>query len=266
MMRSIWCGVCLLMLLAVVSGCGSSSSELPKPWEASGPLRTPADKLTQPDLEHFLKIVRAHPQQRVPEFSPADEEQGVSSADTAAALVQASQQRFRQLFDPQRQGDLWAEDRDWAKILHQHHAAPSEFAALVASVSCAVTRARLDSRTDLTELSRIAHDEIKQLSIELREIDSSRQSVREKATARMQTLLRLGRAAALLEFVDLLRQVPQENCLLVKQYAEQLRPLLPSNQTDPFAELVQWKRERGRSREAEPAAHVRLRVGETIRR
>lgn len=264
MTRLFACAVWGCLLGAVLAGCGDSGA-LPKPWPAKGPLRTPSDRLTTAELDQFLKIVRAHPQQHVPEFSPLDDDPGISSVDTAAALVQASQQKFRQLFDPQRQGDLWSEDREWARILHKQQAAPSEFAALVGSVSCAVTRARLEGRTDLGQLSELAREEIKDLSAQLREIDGRRQTTREKSAARMQTLLRLSRTAALLEFVDLLRQVPQENCALVKQYAAQLKPLLPPNRTDPFAELIAWRHERGKHRDVIPAEHVRLRVGETLR-
>ena len=255
------CGCCAL-LIAIAPGCGGSSTKLPKPYPASGPLRTPADKLTAADLDQFLKIVRSHPKQRAPEFTPPDNEPAVSSVESSAKLVQLSQQRFRNLFDPQRQGDLWAEDREWAVILHKQHAAPTEFAALVASVSCAVTRARLDGRADLSEYSQIARDEITHLSADLRELDRSKQSPREKTTARTRMLMRLSRAAALLEYVDLLRQVPQENCALVKEYAQQLHPLMSPNQADPFTELAEWKRSHGTPQDVVPAAHIKFRVGD----
>lgn len=255
MRRVIWSALGMSLVFLAVPGCEEGVSDLPEPLPVSGPLKTPADPLTAAELDRFLKIVQAHPQQRAPEFSPPDEDGGVREEESVTALVAESRARYRKFFDPQRQGDVWAKDREWSRVLHQQGIAPAEFAALVARVSCAIARVRLEGRTDLPELSRLARQEIDQLSTQLNhvprtlpqanhQIFPSMSDPKSQMAVRAQALIQLSRDVALLEFSESLLRVPAENCALVKQYAAQLRPLLPQGRKDPFAELVEWQRQR----------------------
>lgn len=245
----------IALLAILLAGCGDGSSSIPEPHPLSGPLKTTADLLTAAELDLFLKIVHAHPQQRAPEFSPPDEDGGVREGESVAALIDEARTRFRSFYDPQRQGAVWARDPEWSHILHQQQIAPAEFAALVSRVSCAIARVRLEGRADLGELSRLAKQEINELSGQLDErprplpqVDQQpihgTRDPRASIAQRTQSLIQLSRDVALLEFAEMLSRVPPESCSIVKKYAPQLRPLLPRGKKDPFAELVEWQRQR----------------------
>jgi hypothetical protein len=255
MRRVVWSGLGIWIFLLALPGCGDGSSQLPEPLPVSGPLKSPADPLTTAELDRFLQIVEGHPQQRAPEFTPPEDDAGIREGESVTTLVEESRSRYRKFFDPQRQGEVWARDPQWSRLLHRQGIAPAEFAALVARVSCAIARVRLEGRTDLTQLSRLAQEEIDQLSIELNHVPrpfplSENQNLpstpdpRAQVAVRTQALVQLSRDVALLEFAETLLRVPAESCTLVKRYAPQLRPLLPQGKGDPFAELVEWQRQR----------------------
>lgn len=247
---------CLLAVLGLL-GCQEQGENLPQRISQVAPLKAPSDPLAAADLERFLQVIESHPDRKVPEFTAPDDDQGIHEADAAAVLVAQSREQFHRFLDPQRQGDLWARDSQWAAILQRQQMPPAEFAALVAAVSCAVTRARLDGRADLGELSEFARAEVNQLSERMGRIDHIPRHglTKDQVAARTQAVLRLSRAVALLEFSETLARVPSENVALVRQCATRLRPLLPPTRCDPFAELQEWKRRRHKS-QIVPASHV----------
>jgi hypothetical protein len=57
-------------------------------------------------------------------------------------------------------------------------------------------------------------------------------------TLRTRSVIQLGRAVALLEFAELVRDVPPESAAVVRRYSRQLKPLLPASIKDELlAEL-----------------------------
>lgn len=251
----LWCGVLL-------PGCADSPPDLPEPILATGPLKQPNDPLAPEELERFLRIVRLHPQQLAPEFSPAEEDRGIRDGDSATILVQEFRAQFRKSFDAERQGGVWAKDRVWANLLHEQRIAPAEFASLVTNVSCAIARVRLESRANLSELRQFVESEIQDLSRSMDQLDRipRHRLTKSQIMTRTQAAIRLGHAVALQEFVQILDQVPVENCTLVRHYADQLRPLLASQNTDPLPDLDAWRRARAPSaRQILPVEHIERR-------
>ncbi len=231
----------LLLTTACLTGC--NSAEEPKFAVSSGTLKTPSEPLTQADIDKFLMVVRAHPKQRAPEFTAADREKPLDPQLSAELLIPEFRARFRELFDPQRQGELWAYDTDWSKILKAQQVPPDELAALAGSISCAITRVRVDSRFDLQKIIVKARSQIEDLAAQMDRMDKipAAERTRELALERARAIDRLGRSVALLEFAELLRDVPKENQTLVRKYSAELKRFLPQqSQSDPFAELQEW--------------------------
>jgi hypothetical protein len=69
-------------------------------------------------------------------------------------------------------------------------------------------------------------------------------TLRTAAFDRTQAAIRLQSAVALLEFAELLKSVPKESQLVVRQFSRDLKPLLPDTPwSDPFAELDKWEQQ-----------------------
>jgi hypothetical protein len=235
-------------------GCGGaeSSSEA----DARSRLKTPADPLAPADLDRLLAIVQAHGNAAMPEFAPAADDAVLDYDSRAKDLVSDIRHRLQELFDANRQGRVWASDEEWARALSQHETSGPEFAALVRSVSCAIMRVRLNARVNIDRLVANARAEVKDLVSTMEAIDDSPRAERSRQDGfiRAQSAIRLGRAVALREFSEMIKQVPQENCALVRQYKSQLKPLLPSGGAN---ELLSELQALGTSRPSEvvPAGH-----------
>jgi hypothetical protein len=85
------------------------------------------------------------------------------------------------------------------------------------------------------------------------EIPASDRS-RQDATIRGRSALSLARTVALLEFAEMVKQVPPENCTLVRKYSKQLKPLLPPGGMDNLLSELQALGNAPRS-DVVPAGH-----------
>lgn len=230
-----WIG---LAAVFVCAGCWTSDvANAPPPPEV---LKAPADPLTPADVEQFLRVVRALPPGMAAEFTSPADDSSVNQSLSGTALVQEFRARFQKLFDPRRQGAAWARDEAWMRVLADQHQRPAQFAALMRNVSCAVTRVRLQSRLDVDQLVARAKRQIDDLVAQMDRVDRlpSGQIRQEQVIERAQAAIKLGRAVALLEFAELVKQVPAESQVSVRRYSAELSPLLAaSGKADPFAEL-----------------------------
>lgn len=235
-----WSTMLLLFLVCgAIFGCGKTA----EPLADNGPVRTPADDMTTDDLERFLRIVRAHPLGQVPEFAASRQDDALDETLPAEQLVAHFREQFRTQFDPRRQGERWRDEPMWSKLLSAEKVSPTEFAGLVAGVSCAVARVRLDSRMDIDHLARRAEARLLDLTARIDRVDRlpPQQRDRDAIFERTQSVIQLGRTIALAEFAELLRQVPETNRTLVRQYVADLKPLLPATDlSNALAELRAW--------------------------
>jgi hypothetical protein len=221
-----------LLLTAAVSislaMIGCNRPEPNEPTRSTRKLRTPADPLTPADLDRFLAVVHSHGN-AIPEFTPDEEDAALDYKAGAKGLVSDVRIRLRRMFDAQRQGDAWAQDADWSQAFSRHRISGPEFAALVRSISCAVMRVRL-KKIDVNRLVTNARAEVKDIVSTMDAIDDIPQAewTTQDGYIRAQSALRLSRAVALREFAEMLKQVPPENCALVRKYSSQIKPLLPS--------------------------------------
>lgn len=246
-MKHLLCG--LLSAMAVILAVGCGQPDAPVAEHVDAPLRSPAEPLTKADIELFLRVVRAHPRGQAPEFAVGESDDSVNEYLPAAELAREFRQRFRRLVDPRRQGEQWASDRTWSKLIAAENIAPAEFAALVASVSCAVMRVRLDSRVDIDRVAQEATARAEDMLARIDRVDriSPSQRNRDAVAERTQAVIQLGRTIALLEFAELVRQVPESNRDLVRKYSAELKPLLPKTDlSEALADLRAWEQNEAR--------------------
>lgn len=231
-------GLALSLLFAAV-GCNwmtSSSAD-----RQAGRLKSPADPLTPDDLDRLLAVVQTHGGKAIPEFTPAEDDRSVDYDCRANDLVSEIRGQLGQLFDAKRQGEVWAADEKWTQSFSQHDVTGPQFAALVHSVSCAIMRVRLSARVDVDRLVANARAEVKELVSTMEAIDEIPRSerTRQDEVIRGRSALSLARTVALLEFAEMIKQVPKENCTLVRKYSKQLKSLLPPGGTDGLLSELQ---------------------------
>lgn len=219
--------------LISVGGCQESS---PPPPTTTTSLKTTAERLTDAELQRFLRLIERLPDGRVPEFTPT-EQPPLDTLLPPKVLVSEFRTRYRQLSDPNRQGEVWDASLDLSKSAQQEGWTSAQLAAFIRCLSCAVMKSRLVEKHDLKAIEQRCHREITRLVAVLEQDDQVPRSQMNEAfmQRRDQKVQRLGRMVALLEFTLQLKPIPQSNLELVTQYASQIRPLLPEATTqDPF--------------------------------
>jgi len=227
--------LCVLTLLAGCHDAGPGGEGGPS---AGKPLKSPADRLSDREIELLIAVAGGHEQGQIPEFAMAAEDAPLDSEQPARRLEAAFQAQFEKLFDPQRQGEVWTRLPSWSSALRRHGADPAEFAALVRNVGCAVMRARLESRIDLQRLQENARAEVEETIAVMEAIEAlpPAERTRQDGYVRTRAAVQLGRAVALRAFADMVASVPRENVALVKRHAGALRPLLPRGETEVLLE------------------------------
>lgn len=101
-------------------------------------------------------------------------------------------------------------------------------------------RVRLEARVDIGQLVAQARRQVDQTVKTIEAIDEvpTAERTRDAVALRTRSVIRLGRAVALLEFARLVHQVPAENAAVVRRYSRQLKALLPASINDELlAEL-----------------------------
>jgi hypothetical protein len=224
------------VLVLALAGCtgGADSDQLAESTA------TPDIALTAADLDCFLAVVRHHSQDTMPEFTPLENDDSLDFDLPGREIVAATRRQCRQLFDARRQGVLWQRDEKWAQAFAGQKISGERFALLVRSVSLAIMRVRLDARVDVAKLVVEANRQVKQIVDVMDEIDDVpvEDRSRDDVEVRTRSALRLARAAALLEFAELVQKVPAPSAALVRKYSKQLKPLLPAlGSDDLLAEL-----------------------------
>ncbi len=222
----------IAVVLVVLTGCAGTNDESETASDNSSPAGSTA--LCPADIERFLAVVKSQDDAMIPEFTPPDDEEALDFNASASELIASFHAQCQKLFDVERQGAIWQRDSFWSRALAEHELPPFRFAALVRDVSLAIMRVRLEARLDLAQLVTRARQQVEQTVRLMDEIDqvAPDERTREATAQRTRSVIRLGRAVALLEFAELVRQVPPESAAVIRQYSRQLKPLLPSSIKD----------------------------------
>jgi hypothetical protein len=229
--RILWAVPGLLVALCLLWGCGQESPGVDPPVSVAAQpesLPTPADPLTVDDLENFLAIVPKLPGGRVPDFSPGDDHE-IDELLPAAQLIDAYRAQFRRTFDPNRQGRLWARDKELVQVFDAQKTTAAQFASLVARISCTITAGALAGQADIGGNVARGEQQLQRLTARIQGIDAKSQSAEQRGESyeRSQAVAQLRSTVALLEFITLLRSVPGENQKLVRKYQHRLQEFIP---------------------------------------
>lgn len=218
----------VVVVVAILSACGEDSSL--DPVSQAPHIRLPSEQLTATDLDRFLAVIEARGNAAVPEFTPPDDNDSLDHRQSASELASQFRRQFHNVFDVERQGAAWDDDEQWSQAFDRQKISSVEFAGLVRSISCAVMSVRLKARVDMGQLLQNGRTEVEEIIATMDAIDAVPPGTRSKQDEfiRSQSALRLARAVALQEFAEMVRQVPEENCTLVRNYSARLKPLLPS--------------------------------------
>lgn len=193
-----------------------------------------AEHLTADDLDRFLAIVRSNGEALIPEFEPPEDSAELDYSRPAAELANECRRQLGRVFDAERQAGIWSRDERWSQAFTKEKILPQDFAALVLRVSCAVMRVRVDARVDIDRVIANARAEVSEITATMNAIDQipATEQTPQDDFIRGQSALRLARLVALVEFAEMVRQVPSEDRALIRKYAAQLKPLLPTGTND----------------------------------
>ena len=222
--------------LVGIGGCGAATA--PATSIESIPLKAASEPLTEVEMEQFFRLISRLPDGQVPDFTPFEQPQ-LDTLLPSKMLITEFRSRYRELCDPQRQGQVWDANLDVAKPAQMEGWTSAQLASFIRCLSCAVVKQRLALKHDLKKIKQQCRQEIAQVVAILDEDDLRPRSQMTEAfmLQREQHVQRLARMVAMLEFMLQLKAVPQSNLELVQKYDSQIRPLLPQASTqDPFVE------------------------------
>lgn len=228
-----WMVLSSLLGLLIVGGCGQSE---PVTSTANDALKTTVEPLTEVELQRFLRLIARLPDGQVPEFTPMQQVQ-LDTLLPPKVLVSEFRNRYRQLCDPIRQGEVWDASLNLSKSTRQEGWTSAQLAAFVRCLSCAVMKAELIKKHNLKDIEHQCRQEISNLVAILDQEDERPRSTMTEAFMQQRELKvqRLGRMVALLEFTLQLKPIPASNLAVVQKYSTQLRSLLPEAVgQDPF--------------------------------
>ena len=231
-----WIAAVVACGLVGIGGCSETKSTTTT--VDANTLKSAAEPLTDAEMQQFLRLIARLPDGQVPEFTPFDQPQ-LDTLLPAKMLITEFRSRYRELCDPQRQGQVWDANLDLAKPALQEGWTSAQLAAFIRCLSCAVVKQRLTAKHDLKKIEQQCRQEISQVVATLDQDDQRPRSQMTEAfmQQRDQRVQRLARMVAMLEFMLQLKSVPQANLELVQKYDSQIRPLLPQASTqDPFVE------------------------------
>lgn len=216
------------ILVVVIAGCADESV----PEDNLSGVQKLEDPIPESELRKFLRIVARLPDKEPPTFSPLTESFYVE--DPAEKLITECRIRFEKQFDVGRQGKIWKQNRFIRQAAAKEKRSTTELAGLMTTLSTAICRAQFDDPKDLRQLEKRGETEIARQKKLLDLID---QKIGQKSTMalgkdRTNLVMKLSRTVALVEYLKVLQQVPQENIRLVKQYQEKLGSLVNQSALD----------------------------------
>lgn len=220
-----------LVIIACL-GCGRSEPKSPvarvRPSIAVQPITAP---LTSAEVETFLQVVKALPDQQPPEpSSPAHLQ--IPAERTPRERVALWRAHIREQLDPRRMADSWKHGDRIRSILAELEVDPTAFASLMSRISAAWVSRSLDGGgADLEKESRSAENRTELAIRQIEEIDRRSKGLREIPahwrTRREALLEGVHELVSLSEFLRLVRSVPPASRQVLEGRREDLAVLLP---------------------------------------
>lgn len=215
-----------LLLCCLVAGMLVGCAEEAVPPDNLSGVQRIEKPISEQELKTFLRIVARLPDKAPPTFSPLTD--SFYADDPADRLIHECRVRFEKQFDVKRQGQIWKQNRGIRQASAKEGRSTAELAGMMTTLSTAICRAQLDDPQELVRLEKKGRVEIEGLKKKLDRLDQARSKGMTAAMSRQRTELsmRLSRTVALVEYLKVLRRVPEENIVLVRRYHNQLGMLV----------------------------------------
>lgn len=233
-MRGQWIAVVVVWGIIGISGCTDAAA----PVATEQHLKSTSEVMTDAEMQQFLRLISRLPDRQVPEFTPFEQPQ-LDTLLPAKVLIAEFRSRYRELCDPQRQGNVWDANLNLSKPAQVEGWTSAQLASFIRCLSCAVVKERLAKKHDLKQIEQHCRQQISGIVAVLDREDQRPRSQMTEAFVQQREgrVQQLARMVAMLEFITQLKSVPAANIELVQKYAGQIQPLLPQASTqDPFVE------------------------------
>ena len=188
--------------------------------------------IPEKEVVRFLKITARLPDNEPPTFSPLTE--SFYADDPADRLIDSCRARFEKQFDVVRQGKIWKQNRTIRSAAAREGCSTTELAGIMSALSTAICRAQIEDIEELKRLERKGEKETARLKKRLDQIDQrlSQQKTTVLSRQRTELAIKLSRNVALVEYLKVLQEVPEENIALVRRYHEELAMLVDQSALD----------------------------------
>ena len=236
----------LFLLAACLAGCGRAELDFRE-------IKRVHDKVTDDELQRFLRIVDSLPEKKLPDFPPVYRPLP-NWAPARTLPVNELAKEERELLDEGWDVEALARslktDRYLEQAVRNEQLTLKQFAGLLLSLGAARSHSILRKDQDLDAVIKRGRDAALRLEKDNRKFANLGREVRFTVLRRAGWITRVHRAT-------LLKEVPPENVALVKSHAEQLDAILPEYfRTNPLDDIADLLEERGMPFE-EPPGSVR---------
>lgn len=222
----------LLTAFAIlIQGCSNSSeqsNEAPIRISRKDSPYDPQIPLTQKEVERFLQIVAALPNQKVPEFHSPETE--IRSANLSAQeLTKAFQGEIALRFDAARQAEAWEKNPRLQATFSHLEIDPVEFAVLTTRLSLAYSGFSLNDKLSFEQTGKQAEKIIAEMAEKIDKLDKLDDQYKNQMwqDTRNHFAEQLRSAVAMKSFSKFLSQIPKQSQQSIAAYQTQLVGLLP---------------------------------------
>jgi hypothetical protein len=221
-----------MLLVAAVAGCGKPEIEFRE-------VKRVHDKVTEAELQRFLRIVDSLPDKKLPDFPPVYRPLPNWSPERTLPvheLAKEEQELLDEAWDVDALARLLKSNRNVDRAVRREQLTLEQFVGLTLAIGAARSRSLVRKDQDLDAVIKHGTAIAAQLAKDNRKFANLTREARYSVLRHAGSITRVHRAT-------LLKEVPPENIALVKSQAAQLDKVLPEyfrvNPLDNIADLLE---------------------------
>ena len=226
----------LLFLHLLLAGCADAPLEFTE-------VKRISEKVTDADLNTFLRIVNSLPDEKLPEFPsvfapPPDWDQGRTFE--VSELVEREIKMLAGRSDVEKLGTHLQKNRRLQRALRREQLTPAQFAGLSLAIGVAISRSTLRDDQDLDKIIEEGERKIDELKQDMKSFHLHSPEGQHRVLQQAAWITRIDRAKRL-------KLVPPENYIdLVQKHGEKLAAIFPDEFTaNPLDAVADRLEERG---------------------
>jgi hypothetical protein len=236
--------ICLILALALLAGCGKPAIEFRE-------VKRVHDKVTEAEMQRFLRIVHSLPDKKLPDFPPVYRSLPNWAQERTLPVNELAKEE-QELLDEAWDVDALARhlkgNRHLEQAVRREQLTLEQFVGLMLAIGAARSRSALRKNQDLETVIKHGETVARQLDKDNRKFANLSREARYTVLRHAGWITRVDRAA-------LLKEVPPENIALVEAHAAQLDKVLPEYfRTNPLDSIADLLEEHGMPFEELPAS------------